>query len=78
VHGGVHGDHYGKCLSTGSGQNRPQGGFNLEVTCLFSLGYLAFWVAQELQKLFADDSTGNDSDARVKNRAGIEKQWNLR
>jgi hypothetical protein len=22
--------------------------------------------------------TGNDSDARVKNRAGIEKQWNLR
>jgi hypothetical protein len=38
---------------------------------------LGFWVAQELQKLLADNSTGNDSDARVKNRSGIENQWNL-
>jgi hypothetical protein len=58
--------------------NRLPSRLNSEIIRLLSAGCLIFHVAQELHNSTVSNITGNDSDARVKNRAGIEKQWNLR
>jgi hypothetical protein len=76
--GGIHGGYFGKYVSTGSGRNRPPSRLNSELIGLFSSACSIFYMAQGLHNSFASDITGNDFDARVKNRVGIEKQWNLR
>jgi len=50
----------------------------LKIISLFSSTCSISYVAQELHNSFAGDIAGNDSDSRVKNRAGIDDQWNLR
>jgi len=54
------------------------GHFSLKIISLFSSTCSISYVAQELHNSFAGDIAGNDSDSRVKNRAGIDDQWNLR
>jgi len=76
--GGLHWGYFGKYVSTGSARNRPLSRLNSWIIGLFSSVWAIFYVAQELHNSFAGDITGNDSDACVRNRVGIENQWNLR